>query len=185
MSTSRHERSDQRRRAVWRRRRSDRHGGSRRRGGFTLIEILIVVVIIGIIATVVIPQFSNASIQAKENTLKDELRYLRTQLIVFKAQHGDKPPGADGSATTFLDQLMLPTDEAGTTNPSPSAQFKYGPYLTVMPNNPINQLNTVEISSTSPLAGDGTHGWVYNPDTLEIIADLGGTDSSGVNFDDY
>src|SRR5678816_1074958 len=63
------------------------------RPGFTMIEMLIVVVILGILATIVIPQFSNASMNAKENTLKDELRYLRTQIVVYKAQHHDVPPG--------------------------------------------------------------------------------------------
>ena len=38
------------------------------RRGFTLVELLIVVVILGILATIVIPQFSNASQQARENT---------------------------------------------------------------------------------------------------------------------
>ncbi len=63
------------------------------RAGFTMIEMLIVVVILGILATIVIPQFSNASQNAKENTLKDELRYLRTQIVVYKAQHRDVPVG--------------------------------------------------------------------------------------------
>src|SRR5690242_11487939 len=60
---------------------------------FTLIEILIVVVILGILAMIVIPQFSNASAQARENTLKDDLRFLRLQVQVFAAQHRDTPPG--------------------------------------------------------------------------------------------
>src|SRR5438046_2546568 len=67
---------------------------------FTLIETLIVVVILGILATIVIPQFSNASVNAKENMLKDELRYLRTQVVVYKAQHHDVPPGYPGGDRT-------------------------------------------------------------------------------------
>src|SRR4051812_16591883 len=85
-------------------------------GAFTLIEILIVVTILGIIATIVIPQFSNASVTARENMLKDELRYLRTQIVVYKAQHHDVAPGYPGgdlaqtpTAASFSDQMVKHT----------------------------------------------------------------------------
>ena len=73
--------------------------------GFTLIEILIVVVVLGIIASIVLPQFSNASETAKENTLRDELRYLRTQIVVYKAQHADNAPGP--TAADFLAHRLI------------------------------------------------------------------------------
>ena len=95
-----------------------------RKGGFTLVEILIVVVILGILATIVIPQFSNASINAKENMLKDELRYLRTQIIVYRAQHKDVSPGYPGgdtgqspTETDFVNQMTKHTDDVAWTQP--------------------------------------------------------------------
>ena len=44
-----------------------------RKTGFTLVEILIVVIILGILAAIVIPQFTNASQDAIESALLSQL----------------------------------------------------------------------------------------------------------------
>jgi prepilin-type N-terminal cleavage/methylation domain-containing protein len=164
------------------------------RGAFTLVEILIVVIMIGILATVVIPQLSSATKQTRENALKDELRYLRTQITVYKAQHQDiapgYPPGQPNALPTaqgFSDQLTQNSDMLGDVQTTPSPYFSFGPYLSQVPSNPISGLSTIMmIPNNQPLPPtDGTTGWIYKAQTQEIIANLKGTDSSGLSFSSY
>ncbi len=51
-----------------------------RKGGFTLVEILIVVIILGILAAIVIPQFTSASESAKASSLVSQMQTIRSQL---------------------------------------------------------------------------------------------------------
>ncbi len=161
---------------------------------FTLVEILIVVVILAILAALVLPQFSNASNMARENTLREDLRFMRMQLLVYAAQHDDVPPGYPGGETTadptaeaFVSQLTQPTDKSGTVGEASDSTYRFGPYLRSMPANPINNLTTVRIvdSGDFPEEAAGTHGWIYQPDTVTIAADAPGTDTNGVAYINY
>ena len=60
--------------------------------GFTLIEILIVVVILGILAAIVVPQFTNATEQAEETAAHSQLNVLRGQVSLYFAKHGTVSP---------------------------------------------------------------------------------------------
>ena len=62
------------------------------RKGFTLVEILIVVVILGILAAIVIPQFTNASESAKGSSLVSQLQTIRGQLELYQTQHNGSYP---------------------------------------------------------------------------------------------
>lgn len=75
------------------------------RRGFTLIEILIVVVILGILAAIVIPQFTNASQEAAESSVKSQLQTVRSQIELFRVRNNGNLP-AD-----FNDLLTPPAGE--------------------------------------------------------------------------
>ncbi len=129
---------------------------------FTLVEILIVVVILGILAAVVIPQFVNASDEAQVGNVETQLRTLRTQIQLFRAQSdtNDFPALVEGN-----------TDGTVTWAPMIGAQL-----LQAAPVNP--RTNSSQITATDSTGVDGIDeamadtdvGWFYNADTGEIWA---------------
>jgi general secretion pathway protein G len=163
--------------------------------GFTLIEIMIVIVILGILAAIAVPQMTSATTEARQTMLKDELRFLRSQLLVFRAQHLDVPagyPGGDLAATpdaaTFVGHLTQFTDATGNISASGSATFKYPPYLSKIPENSVSKKDGVLIvtGATMPAADEAQpYGWIYNPEKHQIIANLQGTDLHNIAFTDY
>jgi len=123
------------------------------RSGFTLVEILIVVVILGILAAIVIPQFTSASTEAKESALMSNLQAVRSQVELYKIQHNDHLPGTQGTVD-FVTAMTSKTDQNGTVGTT--AAHRFGPYMQKIPTNPFNDLNTVEVDGT---AGDDSHAW--------------------------
>jgi len=118
--------------------------------GFTLVEILIVVIILGILAAIVIPQFTNASNDARNNSVASTLQTLRGQIELFKIQHADTPP-AQTALSVVLTGKTNPTDTTQT-----AATGTLGPYVQSFPVNPVNGFSTV-VNAAGTAAG-----WVYS-----------------------
>ena len=71
--------------------------------GFTLIEILIVVVILGILAAVIIPQFTNAADDASISSARTQLQSMRSQIELYRAREGGYPTANGANAASDLD----------------------------------------------------------------------------------
>jgi general secretion pathway protein G len=164
------------------------------RRGFTLIEILIVVVILGILAAIVIPELSSASRQTRENVLKDDVRFMREQLLRYRIQHNDVAAGYVGGAgvpteAIVVAQLTTHSDLQGNTNAVATNVFEYGPYLQRIPENPLTGRSGILVvpngAAMPPADPSGSHGWIYKPETMEIKPNNVGSDMDGKNFADY
>jgi len=158
------------------------------RKGFTLIEILIVVIILGILAAIVIPQFTNASKEAKQSSLVTMVQSLRSQIALFKLQHNDYLPGTtplngatfDGAA--FWNQMTLFSDVTGATNGTKTTQFDKGPYMQSTPKNPLcpTAAASSDVVATVNGAASGTVcGFVYDYQAGAGSGKIWGTDTDG------
>ena len=136
------------------------------RKAFTLIEILIVVVILGILAAIVIPQFTDASDQANVASMKSQLQTMRSQIELFRIQ--------DVVAYTAWDPIMA----AAGTEWDPLIT---GDYLQAAPRNPTNNSTSV---AAGPAAGVG---WVWRDKDgagASLLFNLYGVDEVGAEFDE-
>jgi len=163
--------------------------------GFSLVEVLVVVVILAVLAAIVLPEFSNASATTRAAMLMDNLRLMRSQIMVFKAQHRGVSPGypdCDTSQTptagAFADHVTKPSNAWGEPAEPGIPGYPYGPYMRQMPENPVNGKVTVRMiadGAAFPDAPQGQYGWIYQPSTLTFRADSVGTDENGTQLFDY
>ena len=125
------------------------------RRGFTLVEILIVVVILGILASVVVPQFSNATNEAMAGNIKSQLRSLQNQIDLYISRNNGTHP-----IMTMAQSWSLLVSQG---------------YLKAAPINPAQPAGvvgptTVGVQSTAGTRGATGWGWVWNSADVAIYA---------------
>lgn len=140
------------------------------RKGFTLVEILIVVIILGILAAIVIPQFTDASETAKTNSLSSQVQTIRSQIELFKSAHSSSAASKLFATTTteatLWQELLKKTDIEGVTGTTAGTHI-YGPYLQ---SKPVNNLNGKSLVQVATVADETT----FDPaDTAGFVYDSG------------
>ena len=131
------------------------------RHGFTLIEILIVVVILGILAAIVIPQFTDAAAEASRSNLQSQLQTIRSQIELYNVQNPADAYNAATATDVFWDALVQNN------------------YLQTMPKNPLQ--NGSILVGSAPADGLGWYWATVGGDswTLNLYA----VDADGAMFD--
>jgi prepilin-type N-terminal cleavage/methylation domain-containing protein len=125
------------------------------RTGFTLVELLIVVVILGLLAGVVVPQFTIATNEARAGNLRSQLRSLQHQCDLWRSRNHFAHPvtAAAQSWAVLVDQGYI---KAPPSNPAWPG--------------PVSTATTVWAASVAGVHGDGAWAWVWNAPDATVYA---------------
>lgn len=126
--------------------------------GFTLVEILIVVVILGILAAIVVPQFTNAANDARQGNVETQGSTLQNQLELYAAQNNGTYP-----TVAQLDDDWAVMIDGNYIKDIPVNPFGGGSGVTAM------TATTAAAADTEADASTAT-GWIYNATTGLIRA---------------
>ena len=130
--------------------------------GFTLVEILIVVVILGILAAIVVPQFTNAADDARNGNVRTQTSTLENQIELYAAQNG-------GSYPTLAE---LQADWGVLVTGGFIKEMPKNPFAPAANNTDVTTMTAANSAAADAVAaaGDGTEGWFYDASTGFIRA---------------
>ncbi len=119
------------------------------------VELVTVVIALSMVSIQVVPKLTAASEDSKTAELIEGLQRMRTQLTLYRAEHEHSWPPAD-SFESF--------EAAMTGN-----EGRREPYVSEIPMNPCNGLNTVRFDGEP--AGANKAGWRFDTESGSFQAD--------------
>lgn len=136
---------------------------TRRRRAFTLVEVLIVVVILGILAAIVVPQFTRATEEAAWKTTYADLQKIRLHIEVYRTRNAGALPSVIDNTDGNWGEIV------GTTS-----EYLQGPPTNAW----IGGANSrrVHFGAAPDAAYQTNYGWIFDPATGRVWA--GGFDAN-------
>jgi hypothetical protein len=118
-------------------------------------EFIIIAAVLVVVALRTVPWYTEASSESRVGELIEGVQKMRIKLDLYRVQHCGSLPDADSFAAF---------ETAMTTKVGRS-----GPYVSKIPANPFNNLNTVRFDGEP--AGAGIAGWRLDTETGLFQAD--------------
>ncbi len=135
------------------------------KSGITVIEVVVIVVVLSVLASIIVPQFTLASSEARLTKLVSTLQKVRSQIELYRIQHNNLLPGQVVSGGDIIeDDFITDLTTQGTDG--------CGPYLEEIPVNVFNDFNTVTFINDAAAVAEGTEGtgWWLNAATGDFYA---------------
>jgi general secretion pathway protein G len=131
-------------------------GLRRLRGGFSLVEVVVIVIFLGVLAAIIVPQFTSADVNPRDKAVVGELHMIRAAIELYRAQHGDTLPDLSNGWNPLLQQSDAEGGKTGTP--------LFGPYL---PGAPVNAVTGGNSISGSP---ESAVDWYWDASTGNVTA---------------
>jgi len=137
-----------------------------RNRGFTLVEILIVVVILGILAAIVVPQFTSASNEAVKGALQSQLQTITSQVELYRVREQGTMPDLGNAA--FVDSDGNANDGWGAL--VDEQYLKEVPFNGYTGSGVIAAADGTGLTSALGDDRDSANGWYWDATDTEVFA---------------
>jgi general secretion pathway protein G len=145
---------------------------------FTLVEILIVVVILGILAAIVIPQFTSATQDAQGGNIASQISTLQRQVELYINKNQNRHPFQNGNGRDGFASFTGWGNMVGDVNGDGDAIDAGEQQLSLMKEAPVNpahpgtvaQTSTVILGTSAAPGNAAANAWQWLTDTNTLTA---------------